>query len=175
MTSQPHLDSPCVTRGMAAQPSTASHSRHRSIGEPAHRSTLPPERAHGLHNPALQLAFDSLYGPAPAGQRANPSLHDRHLVYLNQEYAIDLHLERPPGPDTDPVLHGELVSRHGGPLARVAAYLLADDQIAGFVRTGELGEFTLQPPAASRVRLCLLLDSERCIDLPLDLGAASPS
>lgn len=174
MTSRPRLDRSGLKRGRAARPSTASHSRRRHPGEPAPCSEpLPPGRAHGLHIPALQLAFDSLHGPAPAGQRSNPSPHDRHLVYLNHDYAIDLHVEHLEAHDARPVLHGELVSRNDGPLARVPAFLLEGDSITGYDCTGELGQFTLQPPAASQVRLCLLLDSERCIDLAIDLRTAA--
>lgn len=165
------IDRSSEKRGTSAQPLAASHSRRRNPGQPALISEpLPPERARGLQPLALQLAFDSLLEPAPAGQRGTSS-GERHLVYMCRDYAVDVHLE---GRDRGgPVVHGELLSRCAGPISEVPAFLLDGDQIAGYDCTGERGEFRLEAAATPDLRLCLLLDAEHCIDLPISLSGAT--
>lgn len=130
----------------------------------------PAERAFGTNPLALQLAFDSFRKPVPAGHRGGHS-GDRHLVYLSNDYAVDVQLlpnEHQPG-----VVRGELLSRSDGPVAEVPAFLLEGDEIAGYDCTGSLGEFQLETAGAADLRLCLLLDAERCIDLPIEMEAVA--
>ena len=103
--------------------------------------------------------------PAPAGRRGGQS-GDRHLVYLSTDYAVDVRLD--PRDHQPAMLRGELLSRRDGPVAEVPAFLLDGDEIAGYARTGSLGEFQLEADGTVDLRLCLLLDAERCIDVPLD-------
>lgn len=141
-----------------------------ALGRPARLAApQPAERAPEANFPALQLAFDSLREPAPAGFRG-PHATDRRLVYMSRDYAVDVCLE--PRPDASDVLRGELLSRAGGPVPEVPAFLLEGEEIAGYARTGELGEFQLETHGAADLRLCLLLDTDRCIDLPIDLAPA---
>ena len=87
---------------------------------------------------------------------------------MSRDYAVDVHLEpngRQPG-----VLRGELLSRSDGPVAEVPAFLLDGDKVAGYACTGALGEFRLETEGSADLRLCLLLDGERCIDLPIETG-----
>ena len=162
MTPKTQHDLSRANRGRVPPHPAASDSRP-GLGLPAPSRPRPAERAPGTDT-ALQLAFDSFREPAPAGQRGCHS-GDRHLVYLSREYAVDVHLE--PGGRKAAVLRGELISRADGPLAEVPAFLLEGDSIAGYACTGSLGEFQLETGDAPELRLCLLLDAERCIDLPL--------
>ena len=47
---------------------------------------------------------------------------------------------------------------------------IAGDDVTGLIRflTGSLGEFRLETEGSADLRLCLLLDAERCIDLPIE-------
>ncbi len=103
----------------------------------------------------------------PRGHRGGRD-SDRHLVYMSREYAVDLQLL--PQEHEPDVLRGELLSRGNGPVAEVPAFLLAGDQITGYDRTGPRGEFRLETGGSVDLRLCLLLDAERCIDLPIAMG-----
>ena len=154
-------------RGDSPRSLAVSHSRRRDSGPARSSEPRPPERAPGLTALALQLAFDSLLEPAPAGHRG-ATAGERHLVYMCRDYAVDVHLE---GRDHGgPLVRGELLSRSAGPVAEIPAFLVAGDQITGYDRTGALGEFCLEGAAQTEVRLCLLLDAEHCIDLPLRLA-----
>ncbi len=81
-----------------------------------------------------------------------------------------MHLE--PRDRESAILRGELLSRSEGPVAEVPTFLLEGNEIAGYDCTGSLGEFRLETDGALDLRLCLLLDAERCIDLPIDLTPA---
>ncbi len=143
-----------------------SHSRP-DLGQPAFFSRpRPAERALGTNYLALQLAFDSFREPVPVGHRGCHS-GDRHLVYMSRDYAVDVHLQ--PSDREPAVLRGELLSRSDGPVAEVPTFLLDGNEIAGYACTGSLGEFRLETDGAADLRLCLLLDAERCIDLPIDV------
>ena len=141
-----------------------SHSRHGRKLPALFSRPRPAERAFGSTTLALQLAFDSFREPVPAGHRGGHAA-DRHLVYMSSEYAVDVHLT--PDGHRPEVLRGELLSRADGPVAEVPTFLLEGDEIAGYDCTGSLGEFQLETAGAADLRLCLLLDAERCIDLPI--------
>ena len=130
----------------------------------------PVERAPGTNFLALQFAFDSFRKPVPAGQRGQQNAA-RHLVYMSRDYAVDVRLEA--SEHQSAVLRGELLSRGHGPVAEVPAFLLDGCEIAGYSRTGSLGEFQLETDGATDLRICLLLDAERCIDLPIDTDPAT--
>lgn len=86
---------------------------------------------------------------------------------MSREYAVDVHLE--PGDHASSVLRGELFSRSDGPVSEVPTFLLDGNEIAGYACTGSLGEFRLETGDSTiDLRLCLLLDAERCIDLPIN-------
>lgn len=87
---------------------------------------------------------------------------------MSRDYAVDVSLE--PRADASDILRGEFLSRSNGPIAKVPAFLLEGDKIAGYDRTGSLGEFQLETHDSTELRLCLLLDTDRCIDLPIDLA-----
>ncbi len=166
MTLTQKIDLSRVTLGEARFPLGDSHSRP-GFGQPAAFSgPRSAERAPGANYLALQLAFDSFREPVPAGQRGSYS-GNRHLVYMSRDYAVDVHLE--PCDHESAVLRGELLSRSDGPVAEVPTFLLEGNEIAGYDCTGSLGEFRLETEGAADLRLCLLLDAERCIDLPIDV------
>ena len=165
MTLTSHSDLSSANPGEALPRFAARHSRPGRNLPALFSRPRSTERALGTTSLALQLAFDSLRGPVPVGHRGGAS-GDRHLVYLSSEYAVDVHLvpnEHQPG-----VLRGELLSRNDGPIAEVPTFLLEGDEIAGYDRTGSLGEFQLETAGAVDLRLCLLLDAERCIELPIE-------
>ena len=169
MGTQTGIDAPCVNHGETAQGLAGSHSRP-GFGQPASFSRpRPAERARKTSQSALQLAHDSFREPAPAGLRGG-ARGERHLVYMSREYAVDVHLE--PGERDGAILHGELLSRSDGPLPEVPTFLLDGNEIAGYDRTDSLGGFELEATGAVQPRLCLLLDAERCIDLPIDLPSS---
>ena len=85
---------------------------------------------------------------------------------MSREYAVDVRFE--PRERSGSILTGELLSRSDGPLAEVPTFLLDGNQIAGYDCTGSLGEFRIEAATDADLRLCLLLDAERCIDLPID-------
>lgn len=157
-------------RGRVLRDLTALHSRPGGSHRPASSFEIlrQPERAREQTSLALQLAFDSHPGPAPAGCRSD-STAPHHLVFLSRDYALELELERSHRGRSK--LRGELLSRSSGPLAEVPALLLDGDAIAGYACTGTRGEFCFESRAGADPRLCLLIDFDRCIDLELDFEA----
>ena len=170
MSERAHNDLSGANLGEALLRFADSHSR---LGQPLPAffpDLRSAEWAFGGNSLALQLVFDSFREPVPAGHRGGHT-GDRHLVYMCGEYAVDLHLV--PNAEEPDVLRGELLSRNGGPVAEVPTFLLEGDEIAGYDCTGTLGEFRLEASGGTDLRLCLLLDAERCIELPIDREPAA--
>ena len=166
MTRTPHSDLSCANLGEALLRFAACHSRPGCDLPALFSRPRSTERAFGTTSLALQLAFDSFREPVPVGHRGGAS-GDRHLIYMSSEYAVDVHLV--PSEHQPDLLRGELLSRSDGPVAEVPTFLLDGDEIAGYDCTGSLGEFQLETAGAVDLRLCLLLDAERCIDLPIEM------
>ncbi len=131
----------------------------------AHRQ---PERARELKCLALQLVYDSLLQPAPAGVRSSGPT-PRRLVFRGEDLALDLVLARGESGSSDLRLNGELVSSEEGPLPDVPALLVEDHEVVDQAWTGSLGNFSIlcERPATTHLRL-LVRDGEY-IDVPLSV------
>ena len=86
---------------------------------------------------------------------------------MSSDYAVDLQMRTPAGGPA--LLRGDLLSRLHGPMAEVPAFLIDGNQIAAYDCTSSLGHFELEIAGTRAARICLLLDAESCIDLPIDL------
>jgi len=128
-----------------------------------------PESADGARGGLLKylpftVAFDSLRQPAAVGTR-DLQASDRQMIFDAESYRVDVRMEHETSPPST-VLVGELL-RGARPVPRVPVMVLAGDRVVGRSLTGKFGEFQAEGLPADPLRLCLLLDDEQCIDLPL--------
>lgn len=131
----------------------------------AHRQ---PERAQGLKCLALQLVYDSLLQPAPAGVRGGQAA-SRRLVFRGEDVALDLVLAHSEPGSADLRLSGELVSSDEGPMPDVPAQLVEDHDVVGESLTGPLGTFLLSCERPQSSHLRLLVREGEYIDIPLSV------
>lgn len=117
----------------------------------------------------LEIAFDSLLLPQPAGTRG--AVATRQLVCYASDYALTVRLDQ-----ATRNLHvdGEILSRQSGPLADVRAFLLSRGEVLSQAVSGELGEFDLEAANGSELRLSVVIDEERCLEVELDPPHAPP-
>jgi hypothetical protein len=135
-----------------------------SLWRPA--SAEEPEGARGglLKYLPFTVAFDSFHQPAAVGTR-DLQASDRQMIFDAASYRVDVRMEHETNPPST-VLVGELL-RGARPVPRVPVMVLAGDRVVGRSLTGRFGEFQAEGLPADPLRLCLLLDDEECIDLPL--------
>ncbi len=117
----------------------------------------------------LEIAFDSLLLPQVAGARSGAAA-TRQLVCYASDYALTVRLDQEA---KDLHLDGEILSRQSGPLADVRAFLLSRDEVLSQAVSGELGEFDLRATNGDQLRLSVVIDDERCLEVELDPPAAS--
>lgn len=131
----------------------------------AHRQ---PERARELKCLALQLVYDSLLQPAPAGVRSSDAA-TRRLVFRGEDIALDLVLARDESESSDLRLSGELVSSDDGPMPDVPAMLVEDDEVIDRALTGPLGNFFIACERPETTSLRLVVRDGEYIDVPLSV------
>ena len=97
---------------------------------------------------------------------------DRQLVFEAETYRVDLRLEQETDqPNT--VIVGELLQQDEGedrPLPQVPVWIKSGDRIVGRAMTGEFGAFQAEGLPASSLTLCLLVDDDVCVELPIREG-----
>lgn len=119
----------------------------------------------------FEISFDSFLQPAMSGTRKLHSM-DRQLVFEAETYRVDLRLEQETDqPNT--VIVGELLQqeeKEDRPLPRVPVWIKSGERIVGRAMTGEFGEFQAEGLPASSLTLCLLVDDDVCVELPIREG-----
>ena len=126
----------------------------------------PAEASSGLRRYLpFEITFDSLLEPVAAGTR-NLQAQDRQLVFQADPYLLDLRLEHETSSST--VLVGQLLRDAAEPVAEVPFLVYADDQVVGRSQTSDFGELQVEGLPRQSLRLCLLIDSEKCLEVPLE-------
>lgn len=118
----------------------------------------------------LEIAFDSLMLPQAAGARGGAAVATRQLVCYASDYALTVRLDEEA---KDLRLDGEILSRQSGPLPDVRAFLLSRDEVLSQTVSGELGEFDLRAASNEKLRLSVVIDHERCLEVELDPPATT--
>ena len=112
----------------------------------------------------FKIAFDSFLQPAAAGTRDIQS-QDRQLVVDAAPYMVDLRLEQ----ETESaVVVGQLLRDGTHPVSGVPVLLLAADQVVGRSTTSEFGEFHAEGLPREPLKLCLLIESDKNLEVSLD-------
>lgn len=124
-----------------------------------------------------RLVFDSLQDPVPAGIRADDRA-SHHALYEAGDYCVDVRVEQEKG---EPVvsLVGQITNRQDPNSDFVAApvLLVSRKAIIGHALYNRFGEFRLEAPVASGLRLRVSIDeSGASLEVPLSrLGTSEPT
>ena len=95
-----------------------------------------------------------------------PERRASHLVYGSGPLELDLALQPRNGSGCLEV-NGALLDRHNGGLGRVPAYLLSGSRIVDEAMTDRRGSFHMATRAEQELRLCLLLEDDRMLEVEL--------
>lgn len=112
----------------------------------------------------LQLVYDSLLSPAPAGVR-NGFAPGRQLIFMSESLSLDLLLQ-PVADGTGARILGEIVARESGHLVGLPVALVAGEEVLVAGRTGEHGEFDLAGGDGETLTLRFELDERLEIEIP---------
>ena len=99
-------------------------------------------------------------------QPPDPSCSSRHLVYNANRFSLDLRLDF--SSEGELTVTGQIVEQEGVPLPRVPAFLIASDQLLARSMSGCLGEFRMTCKPTDNLRLCLSLDDQQLVEVPVD-------
>jgi hypothetical protein len=132
-----------------------------------------PERPRRAIRIPIDLVYDSLLAPAPAGLRATWQVGWQAL-YRAGDCSVDLRIE--------PELHSGRaavigqVSNHSAPetqMENIPVYLKSGKLVVGETLSNRFGEFQMEYEQQPRLQLCIYLDGgARCIQVPLKKFAA---
>ncbi|MEA2602147.1 MAG: hypothetical protein QOF89_3139 [Acidobacteriota bacterium] len=116
----------------------------------------------------VRLVLDTGDSPLAEGVRRR-DVTSRHLLYQAEELYLDLRLEPDPRASRA-ALVGQLVDLRDPlrPVPPVPVLLLSGDEILTQTRTNEFGEFQMDLEPHQSLRLCLALDGERLVEVPID-------
>jgi len=115
-----------------------------------------------------RLVFDSLQDPVPAGIRADDRA-SHHALYEAGDYCVDLRVEQEKGAPVVSLV-GQITNRQDpdSDLESAPVLLMARKAIISHALYNRFGEFRLQAPAASGLRLRVSLDeSGHVLEVPL--------
>lgn len=112
----------------------------------------------------FKIAFDSFLQPAAAGTR-DIQARDRQLVVHADPYRVDLRLEQES--EQSSVVVGQLLRDGIHPMSDVPVLLLAGGRVVGRSTTSEFGEFQAEGLPRQPLKLCLLIESDKNLEVPL--------
>lgn len=121
----------------------------------------------------LILNFDSFCEPSFAGARSGAA-GGRHLVYESAEHKLDLDL-RASQDGAALEVQGQIFDNDSRPVAEIPAFLSEGGRICSYAASGGMGDFHLVGSSEGAMRLGLVLESERLIDLELPAPLAGDS
>ena len=116
----------------------------------------------------VDLTFDSCLHAAAVGTRDLCSSHQRIVSYRAGEFSVHVRLEHETIPHSQ-ILVGQLL-RHAPelrPVTEVPVLVLAAGKVVGRSLTSRFGEFQADGLPPDSLVLCLLVEPERCIEVPL--------
>ena len=141
-----------------------------SLRRPMAAASSPLDRV--LRRLVPTVVFDSMLEPVAAGTRDIQS-HERQILFRADDYTVDVRLEQEDDPPSSVVV-GQLLRRNGkiAPVPKVPVLVLADGRIVGRSLTSSFGEFQAEGLPLEPLNLCLLVEPEECIEIPLGTDAA---
>jgi hypothetical protein len=116
----------------------------------------------------VRLVLDTADAPLSEGVRRR-DVNSRHLLYQAASLYLDLRLERDlRGPRV--VVVGQLADLENPllPVEPVPVLLLSEDEVLVRTGTNGYGEFQMIVEPRESMRLCLALEGDRLIEVPLD-------
>ena len=118
-----------------------------------------------------RLVFDTADRPAAAGTRRREST-SRHLLYEVETLCLDLRLDRPQQ-SAEAVVVGQLADRDDPlkPLAGLPVFLVSEESLLASTVSNRQGEFQVRYDTENPVSLCLSVDNDRLIEVPVEPGA----
>jgi hypothetical protein len=127
----------------------------------------PKTLAELTHLP-VRLVLDTADSPLAEGVR-HRDVTSRHLLYQAEELYLDLRLEPDPRASRA-ALVGQLVDLRDPlrPVPPVSVLLLNGDEVLAQTRTNGFGELQMDLEPHASLRLCLALDGERLVEVPID-------
>lgn len=136
------------------------------------RTRQAPKKTPGLLRfLPFEISFDSFLQPAMSGTRKLHSI-DRQLIFKAEKYQVDIRLEEESDlPNT--VMVGAILEHDNGedrPLSQIPVWIKSGSQIVGRAMTGEFGEFQAEGLPVSPLTLCLLVEDDACVELPVSEG-----
>ena len=126
-----------------------------------HRTPLP-----------AKLVFDTASRPQRAGTRRREA-SSRHVLYEIEDLCLDLRLDRSPQ-STSAIVVGQLADREDPlkPLAGLTVLLVAGEKFVGRTTSNRQGEFQMEYEPKQALSLCLPIDAERLIEVPVEATAS---
>lgn len=133
-----------------------------------------PQRLRQGKRLPVKLVFDTGHAMAPGTRRRESS--SRHLLYEIEELCLDLRLNRPMR-SAEAVVVGQLADRQDPlkTLAGLPVFLVSGQKLLTRTVSNRQGEFRVQYEADDSVSLCLSLDSDRLIEVPVGQQAVEAS
>jgi hypothetical protein len=115
----------------------------------------------------VRLVLDTGNSPVAEGVRRR-SVTSRHLLYQAEDLYLDLRLE-PESRSSRVSLVGQLVDLRDPlrPVPPVTVLLLSEDEVLAQTRTNGFGELQMDLEPQPLLRLCLALDGDRLVELPI--------
>jgi hypothetical protein len=133
-------------------------------------SAVEPQRAFRV---PVQLIYDSLLAPEPAGLRATWQVGWQAL-YRAGDCSLDLRVE-PELASSRAAVIGQ-ISNHiapGSQMENVPVYLKSGKSVVAETRSNRFGEFQMEYEQQGRLQLCVYLeDGSKCFQVPLKKFAA---
>ena len=127
-----------------------------------------PDRLRLRKRLPAKLVFDTAGRTVFSGTRRREA-SSRHLLYEIENLCLDLRLDQPPQ-SSSAVVVGQLADRKDPlkPLAGLAIYLASGEEFLAQTTSNRLGEFQIECEPRSAMTLCLPLDDEQLIEVPMD-------
>ena len=115
-----------------------------------------------------RLVFDTADRSVAADTRRREST-SRHLLYEVDTLCLDLRLDRRPQ-SAEVVVVGQLADRDDPlkPLAGLPVFLALEEALLARTVSNRQGEFQVRYESENPVSLCLSLDSDRLIEVPVE-------
>ena len=126
-----------------------------------------PERSKRFFRLPVELIYDSFLVPAPAGFRATWQVGWQALYHAG-DCSLDLRIE-PELRSSRAAVIGQ-ISNHSEPDCRMAdipVHLKSGRLVVAETRSNQFGEFQMEYEQHNRLQLCVYLNGDRCIQIPM--------
>ena len=116
----------------------------------------------------VQVVFDTAKYPPPNGV-GRRDVTSRHILFQTDKHCLDLRVERNPQGFTAELV-GQLADRQDPlkPIADIPVFLVSGERILGQATSNRQGEFQVQYLPERHMALCLPIEDDRVIIVPVD-------